>query len=169
MENEINKEDAIALANEIYKILQDPKIKDIHPQTRYQMLLKKYPQFSQVYPAVMRYMAIDLKYSEKAFRRFLNKLEKDFQNDYRDGMSKFIEHQADYAKFLYLELCKEQHKHWNLSHANKIWQAEYDYMKKIVERIKKEEEDAKNQFSEEKKRHLRERREELINFINDNI
>jgi hypothetical protein len=60
---------------------------------------------------------------------------KDQKRDPVKSMTKFVEYQADYAKFLYLEENKKNGKHYSMKIANDIWNGEYksmiDYFKKV--------------------------------------
>lgn len=163
LDNERNKQEAIDLAKALFSIVRSD-LQTLDPVERYEILCKKYPNFSRTYPIVMHYMA-DGRYNEKAFRRFFAALE----HDPGKGIEGFIERQADYAKFLYIEESKAKHRHWDMKTANAIWTTEYRRMKDAADKIKKEEEEAKSKFAEEKMRHLEERRKELLDFISQNI
>lgn len=163
-QNEKNKEEAITLANNIYKVLMDDRMTKVDPEVRYKLVMNKYPTFSQAYPTVLRMMAVNLSYNEKAFRRFFDTLERDPGK----GIEGFIERQADYAKFLYIEGCRSRGRHWDMRKATAIWHAEHKVMKDIMDKIRKEEENAKSKFADDKKRHMSERRQEFLDFINDN-
>jgi hypothetical protein len=84
-----------------------------------------------------------------------------------EAMKAFITHQADYAKFLYMEECKRTGRHQDLRKANAIWKVEYESMNKALKKIKEDEDKARNEFDEEKKKHLDERRSELLAFIRE--
>jgi hypothetical protein len=161
-QNEQNKLTALDLADKIYRIMIDPdflkEVKD--PTVRHKMLMEKYPNFSQAYPVVLRYLSRDLKYSRNAFKQFLDKLE----TNPGKGMLGFIERQADYAKFLYLDIHKG--KHPDKKKANAIWQFEYNNMTKWHKKMLDEEECAKNEFEEEKIENLEKKRAELLDFVN---
>jgi hypothetical protein len=165
-EEELNENirQSIELANDIYKAVSDPKYFDTTTgQTRYEELNKRYPTFAQHYPVCLRLMAHDGKYNEKAFRRFLDKQRKDPGK----GMIGFIERQADYARFLYEEEIKSRGAHINIKHAQHIWNEEYRALKKWVDKLKKDEEDAKNMYESEQSKHDEQRRDELLQFLNE--
>jgi hypothetical protein len=163
-ENETNKLAALDLAGKIYKVVTDKRFVEVapDPEVRHNILLKKYPNFAQAYPIILRYISRDLRYNAKAFRKFLNKLEKDPGK----GMEGFIERQSDYAKFLYIEDHKARGKHVNYKKAQELYNLEYQNMMKWLKKIKKEERDAKNEFEDESKENLQKKRLELLNFIN---
>lgn len=162
--NERNKQEAIDLANSLFALVRK-ELKDMDPLERFNLLRSKYPNFSQAYPTVIRMMAVNLSYNEKAFRRFFAALERDPGK----GIEGFIERQADYAKFLYIEECKAKHIHWDMKKAEAVWRAEYKIMKEHADRIREEEAKARSKFAEEKARHLKERRQELLQFIEENL
>jgi hypothetical protein len=173
----------LQLADDIYKIMQDKRMKDIKPDDRHKILLQKYKTFGDMYPVVLRFMARDLRYNRMAFRRMLEKMIKDQKMKAREretvggdskkkpkqdpmlAMKNFVTHQADYAKLLYLEEAKRTGRHVNMKKANAIWQIEFQNMNTALKKIKKDEDSARNEFEEEKKSHLDERRQELLDFI----
>lgn len=159
-----NIRQSIELANDIFKAVSNPDyFNTTTGQTRYEELNKRYPTFAQHYPVCLRLMAHDGKYNEKAFRRFLDKQRKDPGK----GMMGFIERQADYARFLYEEETKARGGHINMKHASHIWGEEYKALKKWVDKLKKDEEDAKNMYETEQNKHDEQRREELLQFFNE--
>ena len=165
-EEELNENirQSIELANDIYKVVIDPKyFAATTGQTRYEELNKRYPTFAQHYPVCLRIMAHDGKYNEKAFRRFLDKQRKDPGK----GMAGFIERQADYARFLYEEEIKARGGHINIKHAQHIWNEEYRALKKWTDKLKKDEEDAKSMYEAEQNKHDEQRRDELLRFLNE--
>ncbi len=161
---EKNINEALLLAKLIYDIVSDKEfIKQYDADTRHNILIQKYPNFANAYPVILRLIARDSKYNEKAFRKFLYKL----RDDPGKGMDGFISRQADYAKFLYIENCKKFGKHWNMTDAGKIWDIEYSHMKKTVKKIEEDEKLARNEFEDEKKANLIKKKKELLTFIND--
>jgi hypothetical protein len=163
-DNETNKLAALDLAAKIYKVVTDKRFLEIaaDPEVRHNILIKKYPNFAQAYPIILRFISRDLRYNAKAFRQFLNKLEKDPGK----GMEGFIERQADYAKFLYIEDSKSRGRHIDRKKAQDIYNFEYANMMKWLKKIKQEERDAKNEFNEESKENLQKKKQELLEFIN---
>lgn len=160
--NKANKLEALDLADKIYKVITTEEFRENvkDPDVRYNMIRSKYPNFAQAYPIILRWMARDYKYKREAFEKFLDKLEKDPGK----GMEGFIERQADYSMFLYLEENKKNHA--SLKKAYELKQIEINNMNKWHKKIKKEEESARNEFEEEKEKNLVEKRSELLNFIN---
>jgi len=161
-ENEKNKLEAMDLADKIYRVVIDPSfIKSVpDPDIRYKVVSGKYPNFAQAYPIVIRYLARELKYNRKAFKKFLDKLEKDPGK----GMQGFMERQADYARFLYI--ADHEGKHPNMRYANELWRMEYDNMSKWHKKLLEEEKQAKNEFEEEKEKNLEIKKQELLDFMN---
>jgi hypothetical protein len=159
--NETNKLAALDLAGKIYKVCCDERLQTLEAMKRHKIAVVKYPNFAQAYPVILRWLARDLKYYERAFRTFLDKLEKSPGK----GMEGFIERQADYSRILYLEDCKQNHLHPNMSHANKLFQAEHAAMMKSYKKIREEERLAKNEFEEESADNIRKCRQGLLDFV----
>lgn len=155
---------ALDLAGKIFKIVKDPRFLELEPEIRHKVLVNKYQNFANAYPVILRFIARDVKYQEKAFRRFLEGL----RRDPGKGMDGFIEHQANYAKYLYMEDARANGTHWNMSKANTIWKIEYEHMKKFLKKIKDDEAKAKNEFEEESKKHLTQKRSEFLKFLEEN-
>ena len=163
LQEERNRRDALELAKGIYEVVNDPKFRDnFTPEERHSVILKKYPNFAQAFPVVLRYIAKELRYNENAFKKFLDKL----KADPGKGMDGFMQRQADYAKFLYLEDCKLKGIHWNMKTANQIWNLEYENMSKTAKKLEKQEKEARSEFEELEKKNLLLKKQELLNFIN---
>lgn len=161
-ELEENIRQSINFAKDVFAIATNEKyMKSTTPETRYEELCKRYPEFAKAYPVVINKIAQGF-YNERAFRRFLNRQ----RENPGKGMEGFIERQADYAKFLYEEECKAKRRHINMKEANLRWEMEHRQLKKWIKNIKKDEEEMKNQFEDEQKDHLDARRDELLRFIN---
>lgn len=160
--DEQNIRDAITMAGMLFKAILDPEFAKVEPETRQQIIAKKYPNFNQAYPLITTIMARDLKYNENAFRKYLYKL----RDDPGKGMEGFIACQANYVKFLYIEECKSTGRHWSVVRANQIWQVEYSRMNSQIKKIQEEEKKAKNEFAEEQQKNLEIKRQEFLDFIN---
>lgn len=159
---EDNMKEALMFAKNIFKLVIDPKFSGKYSaDERHQILIKQYPNFAAAYPLILKFIAKDLKYNEKAFKKFLEKL----KTDPGSGMEGFISRQADYAKFLYIEDSKTNGRHWSTKKANEIWNLEYGHMRKYMKKLEKEEKLAKNEFAEEQKANLEKKRKELLEFI----
>lgn len=159
---ENNKLEAIKLAERIFTIVKNKEfVEKTDEQQRFRILTQKYPNFSNAYPIILRYMAMNLRYNSTAFRRFLDRLE----TNPGKGMEGFIDCQALYAKYLYIEECKENGLHWDNKKANEIYKAEFKGMNDYVKKIKQQEKEAKNEYAEESERHLEEKRRELLDFL----
>jgi hypothetical protein len=161
-QNEQNKLAALKLAGDIYRVVTDPRfLQQVpNPETRQKVVSKKYPNFAQAYPVILRWLARDLKYSRRAFKKFLEKLEKDPGK----GMEGFIERQADYVRFLYMDLNRGKHPSQRI--ANELWRMEYENMMKWYKKIKEEEKSARNEYEEEEAKNLEIKRQELLDFVN---
>ena len=163
-EIEKNKREAIAVAAQIFKVVTNPSFaNELDADQRHYVCVEKNKSFAQAFPLVLSKIARDFAYSEKAFRRFLDKL----HSDPGKGMEGVIERQADYAAYLYEELCKEQGKHYNMKTRRDIWQSEYQQMHRWMKDIQKQERQAKSELEEESKKALKERKDELLEFLNE--
>ncbi len=164
-EIEKNKREAIDVAAKIFKVVTNPSFANqLDADQRHYVCVEKNKGFAQAFPLVLSKMARDFAYSEKAFRRFLDKQHRDPGK----GMEGIIERQADYAAYLYEELCKEEGKHYNMKTRKNIWQSEYQQMYSWMRDIKKQEKQAKNELEEESKKALEEKKNELLEFLNAN-
>jgi hypothetical protein len=157
--------DVVKFVNELYNvIMKDSNFKSIDPDDRHQILFDKYANFAQAYPIVLRIMAINLLYYEKAFVRFLWNMDK-----YKHGgMEGFISSQADYAKYLYIEDSKHRTGHYSADVANEVWKFEYDNMYKFVKEIRNIEKETTEEFEKDKQETLEYKRAELLEFLEVN-
>lgn len=164
------------IANKLFQVVTNKEfVKEVpDAATRHQVVIAQlrkmdkeagttiYSNFSNAYPIVLKYMTQFLSYSDKAFERFMREQIKHPGK----GMQGFIEHQANYVKLLYVETCKLSGKRPNLKEANKRKQIEYDLMNKVVKDLEAKEKEAKNEYEEESKDHLLEKKKELLDFVN---
>lgn len=152
------KKDSIDLANKIYKTISHPEIvANTTSEERHEICVKRYEIFAKAYPLVLAKMAVELRYNEKAFIKFLDNL----YNSPGEGMEGIIKNQAYYAKVLYMEECKAMGKRWCPKTAKDIFEYEYKNMIRWVDDTKKIEKKVKNEFEEEDKKHQKELREEF--------
>lgn len=178
-EEKKNIQVTLQLADDIYKVMKDKRMLEYSADDRHKIVLQKYKNFADMYPVVLRIMARDIRYNHTAFEKMLEKMLRDQkaqsqtdekkrgskQRDPLDAMRAFITHQADYARFLYIEETKRMGRHIDMRKARAIWQIEYGNMNKALKKIKKDEDSARNEFEEEKKKHLDEKRQELLEFL----
>lgn len=163
-EIEKNKREAIDIAAKIFEIISNPEIVKITtPDERHKMCIEKNKNFAQAFPLVLSKMSRDLAYNEKAFRKFLDKLHK----DPGQGMDGVIERQADYAMYLYQEQCKVAGRHYSQKIAQQVRSFELQHMSRWAKDIKKREVSAKNEYAEENKKALNERKKEFLDFVAD--
>ena len=168
---------AITIATRLFKVVSDPEfLKEVpDPRDRHEVVnlqLSKmdtqvgsqmYTQFANAYPMVLKYITQQVSFNRTAFEKFFRA---QISNP-GEGMEGFIEHQANYAKLLYIEASKAAGKHWSMKKANKLKQREYEQMNKIRKDIEKSRKDAENSFEQESVQHLSERKKELLDFINE--
>jgi hypothetical protein len=166
-QEEENARLAIELAGKLYKLVTDPEHaktwEKVKPEERHQFLCKKYDSFARAFPVVMRFIARDCKYNEIAFRRMLTNQR--LKREDRKGMDGYIEDQADYAMFLYIEETKKRGHKPNLKLAREIRAVEVNSMRKHMKKIKQKEKESKSEFEEEGKKHVEECKTELFDFI----
>lgn len=167
---------AITIATRLFKVVSDPEfIKEVpDPRDRHEVVnlqlakmddqvgSQMYTQFANAYPVVLKYITQQVSFNRTAFEKFFRA---QISNP-GEGMEGFIEHQANYAKLLYIEASKAAGKHWSMKKANKLKQREYEQMNKIRKDIEKSRKDAENSFEQESTQHLSERKKELLDFIN---
>lgn len=173
---EIEIQTAKQIANKLFQVVSNKEfVKEVpDPATRHQVVIAQlrkmdkesgttmYEQFSNAYPMVLKYMTQYLSYHDKAFEKFMREQIK----HPGEGMKGFIEHQANYVKLLYVETCKSTGKRPNLKEANKRKQMEFDIMNKVVKEIEDKKKAAENEFEEENRHHLSEKKREYLDFIN---
>jgi hypothetical protein len=175
----------LRLFNDIFKVAKTDEFKKFDEDDRHQMLIARYKELSNMYPVVVRLMARNLRYNEIALKKMLEKMrdervelqkkresemklfkvKKDKKRDPVKSMTKFVEAQADYAKFLYIEENKANGKRYNMKDASSIWHGEYNSMIGYFKKIRDQEEKNKNEFEDEKKKNLELRKQELLDFI----
>lgn len=159
---EKNKQDALRLANQLWNIVKKPEFIQLEYETRMKAVQEKVPEFSKAYPSVVRWMIRDLKYSNEAFRYYLDWLSGPQPTpEPGKGYLEYIRKQAEYGRILY----KHSVPHFNVKHAAKIFQREYDAMLKTYKDMKKEEESIKSEFEEEKQVHHVQRIKEIVDFV----
>jgi len=150
------------LADRLYKTATDDKlVKTVHPNKRLNAFRSRYPNFARLYPVVLAYLVQGPLYSRKCFEKILKKIEVNPGS----GIEGFNERQADYAKYLYIEMEKKQTGHYDNKKAKQIWVDTYDELNSEVKKIRKIEEEKKSEFEAEGKKHLLEKRAELRDFI----
>lgn len=160
-ELEENIRQSINFAKDVFDIATNKKyVESTTAKTRYEELCKRYPEFTKAYPVCVNHIA-NGRYNERAFRRFLNRQ----RDNPGKGMEGFIERQCDYAKYLYEEEARAK-GHIDKKKANMIWQLQHRDLKKWMKDIQKDEEEMKNQFEDEQKSHLDQKRREFLDFLN---
>jgi hypothetical protein len=157
-----NKQDALRLAREVWRVVCEPEFLKIDPSIRMKTVNDKVPEFCKAYPSVIRWMVRDLQYSEKAFSDYLDMLTRPHADpEPGKGYLEYIRKQAEYSRILY----KHSVSHWNPKTAAAIFKREYDAMVKTYNEMKKEEEDIKSEFDDEKVIHKDEKIKEIVSFI----
>lgn len=154
--------DANAIFAEYKSLLTvDTRFANLSPGEQLSYYQKKKPIFAKTFPITLRYMIELGTYNEKAFRKFIKKLQ---DHPYKSE-TEYCERQADYIKFLYIETnagCtkKEAKSIWKC--AKDILIEEVNTFKNAMETIKKKngKNDALNDI---------EKREELKKELDSNV
>ncbi len=176
---EVEIQTAKQIANKLFQVVSNKEfIKEVPDgATRHKVVMmqlkemdkqsgaRMYESFGSAYPVVLKYMTQRLSYNEVAFEKFLRKQ----AQDPGKGMEGFIEHQANYVKYLYLESCKTAHKHPNMKEANKLRNDEFQLLNSVRKDLELSKKKAENEFEEESVHHLSEKRKELLAFVNSEL
>lgn len=119
---------------------------------------KNYHQFTMNFPLVLRYMIQMNQFNSKAFTRYVTKMQ---SNPYRSE-EEYCERQANYVKFLYMELSNTR----NMKSAQKVWQEAKDMLMDEVKVFKDTEKKIKEKLEKNKKKSSMEKRKELKRLLN---
>lgn len=125
---------------------------------RYELIFRKYPEFTKVYPLVIKYICFDFLFDVKLFGKLLIERAQKIPK-FEDG---FVL-QADYIKNLLIKragLSKIQ--------AKKISNIELENALSQIRKIKKSEESLKKQYARENKESEEILRKELLEFVLNN-
>lgn len=160
-DTEAAKFNTLDYGNKLFAKVKEVREKLPEPKERYETFFKAHGDFARAYPLVFRYMIMDIRYSPRAFRKFLDVLQKDPGK----GMEGYIERQADYARFLYMDLNRK--KHPSAKKAYKVWEAARDDLMKYYNKMLEDEKEARNEFEELEKENMINVREELLDFLKD--
>jgi hypothetical protein len=179
-EDEKNKQDTIVLATKIFEKLKECVAEGTSeyntPEKRYEYCFANYKNMFNQYPNVMGYMTLRMEYNEKAFRRYLDTIqrkaalekEKDPNNRKTgDTMQIFTEIQALYGTYLYEQQCKDKGNHPNAKIKKEIYKSECLRIGKWVKDLKKSEKDSKSQYEKEERKNVVDKRKEFCDFLKD--
>jgi hypothetical protein len=136
-----------------YKLKNDVVFNTLDVDKQLEFYQKKNHQFTMTFPIVLRYMVQLRQYNRKAFIKFVKKLT---SNPYRSELE-YCERQADYVKYLYMELNPK----YNMKEVQSIWQQAYDMLAKEVEVFKKAEDNVKQKLEKNNNQNNIEKRREL--------
>lgn len=131
----------------------DKTFRELTVEEQLEFYQKNYHTFTMTFPIVLRYMIQLRQYHKKAFIKFIKKLE---AAPYRSELE-YCERQADYVKYLYLELTSSH----NMKDAQEIWKNAYDMLVKEVDVFKKAEETVKKKLEKNNDQNSLEKRNEL--------
>lgn len=133
--------------------LKDHNFKAMGIQRRLSYYQRRYPNFAKTFPITLRYMIEHSQYSSKAFRKYLKRFgTKRYKNE-----DEFCERQADYVKYLYMEL----NNHYDERLARKTWQETYDLLRKEIVVFKESDSRMKKKNEELEVLNAQERRAEV--------
>ena len=148
-------------ANDIWadfrKRLGDSQFEELGPDDQLTFYQKKFNKFTLSFPIVLRYMIQMRAYNKKAFKKFIKKLQ---LKPYRSELE-YCERQADYVKYLYMELSPTH----NMKAAQREWQTVYDMLVKEIEIFKNAEKTVKKKLEKNNSLNKEERRKELKRAI----
>ena len=140
------------------RLKNDKDFVKLNPDERLEFYQKNNSNFTMNFPIVLRYMIQLGQFSKKAFSRFIKKL---LNNPYRSELE-YCERQADYVKYLFMELSPSH----NMKEAQEIWKKSYDMLAKEVEIFKQAEETVKEKMEKNNNQNNLEKREELKKLLN---
>jgi ribosome-binding factor A len=118
----------------IILIKNGEEYKKLKDEERMELFNNSFSQFIKEFPIVSKYMICMGQYSQNAFEKYLKKSAKTTANtlqrrkdkEYMENM--WIERQADYVKFLWIDTYGKKYK--NPNYARKIWEDAYNTIKK---------------------------------------
>jgi hypothetical protein len=120
----------------------------------------EYKKFCEMFPIVVRYMCQFQSYNSKAFERYLVKMQ---HNPPTNKKEHVVDRNADYIKYLWLEMNK---KHPNrINESNKVWGEAYKLLNDEFENYLAVEEKARETIKERELEALAQKRKELLAFI----
>lgn len=159
---EVARKRTVHYANALWRnVVMQPAFRLSPIEKRHQIFLDNAGEFFKTYPIVCIKMILELSYHEKAFNRLLD----DLRDKPGKGMSGFCANQANYVMYLYMEIRRAAGKHYDYKIAQRIRSEAERGLLEEQKQLEKEENDAKNMFEEEAKRHEIERRKRLVEFV----
>jgi hypothetical protein len=159
---EVARKRTVLYANALWRnVVMQPAFRLSPVEKRHQIFLDNAGEFFKTYPIVCIKMILELSYNEKAFNRLLD----DLRDKPGKGMSGFCANQANYVMYLYIEIRRAAGKHYDYKIAQRIRNEAERGLLEEQKQLEKEENDAKNMFEEEAKRHEIERRKRLAEFV----
>jgi hypothetical protein len=140
------------------RIVSDDMFKKLNIEEKLDYYQRQYHDFTMTFPIVLRYMIQLDQYSTKAFVRFVKRLQK---KPYKSELE-YCERQADYVKFLHLEL---SNKHDDKEMAQKVWKQTYDMLVAEIKMFKEANEKVKLKTEKNNNQNNIEKREELKKYL----
>jgi hypothetical protein len=149
--------DAKKIQTDLKLKLKETAFKDLDSEDRLKYYQKKYNEFAMHFPLVLRYMVQLGQYNQKAFKRFIAKLQ---TCPYRTELE-YCERQADYIKYLYMEL----NTHYDNKRAAAVWKNAFTMLKNELEIFKNAEESVKKNLEKNNEMNNIEKRKELKKLL----
>lgn len=149
-------------ANIIYgdykrRMKDDEQFSNLSHQAKYEYYMKIYIDFARQNPIILRYIASFGMHSPKAIKMYLKKC----YNTKLDTDEAFAERQADFVKYLYMDI----QKHMDMNKAHEIWRHTKDHILAEIQINKKEMEKIKTQRGKNKEYNDIARRENVKHLI----
>lgn len=150
--------EANAINRDFRKRLENPEFKAMGDEKWLDYYQRRNHKFATTFPIVLRYMIQLGQYKEKAFRKFIKRL----QNKRYKDEKEYCERQADYVKYLYMEVTN----HHDERMAREVWKKTFDTLWKETVVFKEAEKRIKEKNEKNNKQNDQERREELKKMLN---
>lgn len=165
-----NIKNALKVWNDVKKIVtENPEYKQWEDKKKISYFRETldHKEFMNTYPVTARYMICVGHFTVKAFRKFLQKLYtvkldpvKRLEKGYTEDQ--WLRRQADYVRYLWEDY---QRGHYNINHAQMIWQDAYQKLKGEMDDFRDKHKEIEKNISKEKKIYEVENAKELINRI----
>ena len=153
--------DAKDIWNDLRLKLKETRFRSMSLEHQLDHYQKNNIRFANAFPIVLRYMVQLRMYHEKAFIRFIKKMQ---SKPYHSKLE-FCERQADYVKYLYQEL----NTHYPENEAKRIWKETYDMLAKEVKMFEDAEKTVKEKLEKNEIINNKEKREELKKLLQNKL
>jgi hypothetical protein len=149
--------DAKNIWDDLHTRFKNKKFKELGVEEQLVFYQKQHQRFATTFPIVLRYMVQLRLYHEKAFIKFIKRMQ---SRPYHSKLE-FCERQADYVKYLYREL----YNHYSEKDCQEVWTQTYDALKKEVEMFEDAEKKVKLKLDKNNSINNTEKRNELKKML----